>query len=312
MPVGRLFGGEPETAAASGQISAGPGAAQPLLPVPVQIEAWKAIAWLRHGLSTRSGGVSGIYRPASPGESTAGSDLNLGWTKEDDPANVAENRRRIVAAIAGSPATPLVTLRQVHSAESLVVPDAASVADFVNDEGRATREADGLMTAAPAILLGVQTADCVPVLVADTRNRVVAAFHAGWRGTAARIVEQGIARLVAEFNSRPGNLIVAIGPSIGPCCYTVGEEVHAAFTANFTYGDALFRLDSESATPGLALDLWEANRRQLIASGIPPERISAVAECTGCAGLPGRRRYFSHRCEKGFTGRMMNLIGIAG
>lgn len=275
----------------------------------VLIEGWKSISWLRHGFSTRFGGVSTVYatsRSEVPGQPDL--DLNLGWTKDDDAANVIENRSRLVAAATGTSATPLISLRQIHSAETLVVPDAVSVAGFVDEEGRAKREADGLITAAPGLLLGVQAADCVPVLVADTRNRVVAAFHAGWRGTAARIVEQGIARLAAEFGSSPGDLIAAVGPSIGVCCYTIGEEVRAAFTTGFSYGEALFRADSGKR---LRLDLWEANRRQLLDSGIAAEKISVVGECTGCAGLPDRRRYFSHRCEAGFTGRMMNVIGIA-
>jgi len=273
-------------------------------PILVQVPAWSAFPWLRHGFSTRHGGVSTVYQP----ESSPNSDLNLGWTKNDDPDNVAVNRLLFVAAASRTAATPLFTLRQIHSATSLTVPDSPSLPEFVNAEGRALREADGLITSAPGILLGVQTADCVPVLVADTKNRVVAAFHAGWRGTAARIVEHGIVQMAVEFGSRPEDMVAAIGPSIGACCYTVGEEVHSAFTGNFSYGESLFRTDSDS---GLHLDLWKANRRQLLDSGLSPSKIAVIGECTGCAGLPSGRRYFSHRCERGFTGRMMNVIGIA-
>jgi len=269
----------------------------------VQVPAWSVHPWLRHGFSTRHGGVSTVYQP----DSSPDSDLNLGWTKDDDPDNVAINRLLFVAAATGTAATPLFTLRQVHSAASLVVPDAASLPFFVNSQGRALREADGLITAAPGILLGIQTADCVPVLVADTKNRVAAAFHAGWRGTAARIVEQGIAQMAAEFGSRPEEMIAAIGPSIGACCYTVGEEVHTAFASKFAYSETLFRTGPE---PALRLDLWEANRRQLLDSGVSNSQITVLGECTGCTGLPAGRRYFSHRCEHGFTGRMMNVIGI--
>lgn len=270
----------------------------------VQVPGWSAHSWLNHGFSTRHGGVSTIYQP----QPDADSDLNLGWTKDDDPANVAVNRLLLVAAATGTAATPLFTLRQIHSAASLPVPAASSLPAFVSPKGRAIHEADGLMTAAPGILLGVQTADCVPVLVADTAKHVVAAFHAGWRGTAARIVEQGIAQMAAQYGSIPDDLIAAIGPSIGSCCYTVGDEVHTAFSTRFSYGEALFRQDSDAA---LHLDLWEANRRQLLDSGVAASRINVIGECTGCTGLPIRRRYFSHRCEQGFTGRMMNVIGIA-
>jgi len=269
----------------------------------VQVPGWDAYPWLRHGFSTRFGGVSTVYQP----DSSPDSDLNLGWTRDDDPDNVAVNRLLFVAAATGTAATPLFTLRQVHSADSLNVPDGSLYPEFVSSEGRALREGDGLITAAPGILLGIQTADCVPVLVADLRNRVVAAFHAGWRGTAARIVEQGVARMVSDFGSNPTDLVAAIGPSIGACCYTVGEEVHTAFISNFSDGETLFRAQADSL---LRLDLWEANRRQLLDSGIPSSNISLIGECTGCAGLPSARRYFSHRCEHGFTGRMMNVIGI--
>lgn len=290
----------------------------------VQVAEWKAYPWLRHGFSTRFGGVSTVYRQFQNGGSAEADastgDLNLGWTKDDDPANVVENRRRLVAAVGNpigeaesvSEAPALITARQVHSAVSLVVggSDAQSVSDFVNLEGRAVLEADGLMTSATGVLLGIQTADCVPVFVVDTRLRAVANFHAGWRGTAARVVEVGVAKMMAEFGSRPEELVAAIGPSIGACCYSVGDEVFEAFTSGFAYGEALF---SRGADAGSAahLNLWEANRRQLLDCGILAGRISVVGECTGCAGLPGQSRYFSHRCEKGFTGRMMSVVGVA-
>ena len=272
-------------------------------PILVQVPSWSAYPWLRHGFSTRHGGVSTVYQP----ESSPDSDLNLGWTNDDDPTNVAVNRLLLVAAATGTAATPLFTLRQIHSATSFVVQGTASLPDFVNAEGRATQDADGLLTAIPGILLGIQTADCVPVLVADTRQRVVAAFHAGWRGTAARIVENGIGQMGAEFGSRPEDIVAAIGPSIGACCYTVGAEVQDAFTTAFDYGESLFTKVAESAPH---LDLWEANRRQLLAAGLLATNIVVIAECTGCTGLPAARRYFSHRCEHGVTGRMMNVIGI--
>ena len=114
--------------------------------------------------------------------------------------------------------------------------------------------------------------------------------------------------MAADFSSHPQDLIAAIGPSIGACCYTVGDEVHTAFTSAFEYSEALFRKSSASA---LHLDLWEANRRQLLASGLSASSITVVGDCTGCTGLPNSLRYFSHRRDEGFTGRMMNVIGIA-
>lgn len=284
-----------------------------------RVAAWGRFPWLLHGFSTRYGGVSTVYRehdvPQRDGDVEIGGDLNLGWTKDDDVANVTENRRLLVEAVAGS-IVPLVTVRQIHSARTLVVPLGEPISTFASDEGRATQEADGLMTDASGLLLGIQTADCVPVLVADTRQRVVSAFHAGWRGTAAQIVQRGVAQMRDQYSSAPEDLIAAIGPSIGACCYSVGNTVYEEFMSTFSYGETLFsRKPNEhpgsASSDLLYLDLSEANHRHLLDSGISADRIQIVGECTGCAGLPGRRRYFSHRRENGFTGRMLSVIGIA-
>jgi polyphenol oxidase len=290
-------------------------------PTVVRVPGWERLHWLRHGFSTRAGGVSTVYRSSvtqTGTDSQAGSagDLNLGWTADDRAELVAENRRRFTDAVwndnsddadAGEPT--LITVRQVHAAVSRVV-GADSCAALVSESGRALCEGDGLITVAPGLLLGIQTADCVPVLVVDAERRAVAAFHAGWRGTVGRIVEQGVARMQREFGSRAEDLMAAIGPSIGACCYMVGEEVRRAFHENFEYAETLFRLESGTASGLFTLDLWEANRRQLLAAGIAEEAITVVGECTACAGLPDARRYFSHRAERGFTGRMLSAIGI--
>jgi YfiH family protein len=162
------------------------------------------------------------------------------------------------------------------------------------------------MTDVPGVLVGVGTADCVPVLVVDVEKRVGAAFHAGWRGTVARIVERGVAKMVAEYGSRVEDLMTAVGPSIGACCYSVGEEVRAEFAGQFGYADELF-----GRTDELRLNLWEANRRQLLDAGVGAERITVIGECTACArDESGALRYFSHRGEKGVAGRMLNVVGI--
>ncbi|HEY0263778.1 MAG TPA: peptidoglycan editing factor PgeF [Granulicella sp.] len=258
----------------------------------VRIPAWEGLNWLRHGFSTRDGGVSEVY---------GGRSLNLGWTKEDDPAHVAENRRLFAEAVGGD-GSALVTVRQIHSAESHGVREGDG--PLATEEGRAVLEGDGLMTQAPGRLLGIQTADCVPVMVVDPARRAVAVFHAGWRGTVAAIVEAGVAQMQEEFGSRPEDLLAAVGPSIGPCCYAVGDEVRTAFGERFAYADQLF--DERR------LNLWEANRRQLVEAGIGEDRITVVGECTGCAlNAAGERRYFSHRIDRGVAGRMMSVVGIA-
>jgi len=261
----------------------------------VQVAGWERYLWLRHGFSTRAGGVSTVY---------GGSSLNLGWTKEDDPALVVENRRRFARAVSGRD-EKAIALRQVHSATIRVVREGDG--PFEKPDGRALLEGDGLMTDVPGRLLGIQTADCVPVMVVDTEKRAVAVFHAGWRGTVAGIVEAGVARMGEEFGSRAEDLVAAVGPSIGVCCYSVGEEVRTAFRDRFAYADQLFR---ESANV-LSVDLWEANRRQLLEAGVPVERIAVIGECTGCAvSATGERRYFSHRVDRGVTGRMMSCVEV--
>lgn len=273
------------------------------------------IDWLLSGFSTRTGGKSTAY--SSDGRV---GELNLGFTPNDSRGNVLENRRLLRNAVTGDPDFPLITLRQVHS--SLVRRVTAADA---TDEPR--WKGDGMMTSEPGLLLAIQTADCIPVLVADRKERAVAAFHAGWRGTLRRIVENGIGRMRLEFGSRPENLVAAIGPGIGQCCYAVGEEVRGEFLSQFAYAGELFRdvYDSDpirekypllfltarapghsNLGPSLHLDLQEANRRQLLDAGLSPNSIFVFGDCTSCR----RNRFFSHRADHGHTGRMFSVMGI--
>jgi len=297
---------------------------RPAMPIPrvarngvewLSAAGWEKMGWLWHGFSTRRGGLSRAYcADEAPGE------LNLGFTASDGRETVEANRRLFAEAVTGDAATPLVTIKQIHS--SVLV--AGGVADARRER---PCKGDGLMTDEPGLLLGVQTADCIPVLVADRKRRVVAAFHAGWRGTVKRIVESGIGRMRLEFGSRPEDLAAAIGPGVGPCCYAVGDEVFSSFESQFAYGRQLFRevYDSDPVRkkypmlfltqrapghspigPALHLDLVEANRRQLLAAGLKPRSIKAVGGCTSCQ----TEMFFSHRASQGHAGRMMSVIGI--
>ena len=290
----------------------------------VHADGWERYAWLRHGFSTRAGGVSRVYDPGT----TRGS-LNLGWTKPDDDANVVQNRKRFVREVAGAGEARLVTIRQFHSGMVRVVESSDETLE--TQDGRAVLRGDGMMTNVPGLMLGVQVADCVPVLVADLRRKAVAAFHAGWRGTLARIVERGIGMMRLAYGSRPEDLVAAVGPSIGACCYSVGEEVRFEFESQFAYAPELFSevYDSDPVRdkypllfltarapghsnigPQIHLDLQAANRRQLLDAGLKARRISMVGECTACARDGSRLKYFSHRGESGFAGRMMGVVGI--
>jgi len=281
----------------------------------IAAQGWGRMKWLWHGFSTRRGGSSRAYcAEGAPGE------LNLGLTASDDRATVTGNRRLLAEAITGSAETPLVTLRQVHS--NVVVR-----VSKVDAELSVSRRGDGLMTDEPGLLLAVQTADCIPVLVADTKRHVVAAFHAGWRGTVKRIVETGVGRMRLEYGCRPEDLVAAIGPGIGACCYGVGDEVMSAFESQFAYARELFCevYDSDPVRikypmlfltqrapghspigPQLHVNLTEANRRQLVDAGVKAEAIRVVGGCTSCQ----RELFFSHRGSQGFAGRMMSVIGV--
>jgi YfiH family protein len=269
------------------------------MPMPIQVPEWAKFGWLWHGFSTRADGVSQVYRAAS--EAGAGGDLNLGFTDLEDREAVRENRRRFVAALTGNVDAPLGLVRQVHSNVSL--PIAATDGCLVQP---GTVEADGLMSDLPGQLIGVLTADCIPVLVADPEHRAVAAFHAGWRGTVERIVELGMARMREAFGTDPQQAVAAIGPGIGACCYTVGNEVRQRFGERFAYADALFT--AADAGQEMRLDLTEANRRQLLDAGLKAEAIAVVGGCTSCQP----ERFFSHRASGGRTGRMMAAIGVRG
>jgi polyphenol oxidase len=290
----------------------------------VRVPGWSGkstLSWLIHGFSTRIAGKTTVYQTGG----RQGSDLNLGFTDSDDRNIVAANRRLFVSTVTEDKAIlGMVTLRQIHS--SLI--HRVQAKDVHGAEMPAELKGDGLMTAEPGVLLGIQTADCIPVLVADRKNRAVAAFHAGWRGTLARIVENGVGRMRLEFGSKPEHLIASIGPGIGQCCYSVGDEVREQFESQFIYAPALFRevYDSDPVRekypmlfltarapghseigPRIHLDLAEANRRQLLAAGLRKSTIFLAGQCTGCQ----TDRFFSHRVERGFTGRMMSVIGVA-
>ncbi len=270
-------------------------------------KAWNQ-PWLVHGFSTRPGGFTRVFGPKG--------DLNLGFGKHDSREAVEKNRKKFFAAL-GAKGMSLISPKQIHSSDikKLTKPP------------KATLTTDGLITNVPGILLTIQTADCVPILLVDVKQRAIGAFHAGWRGSVARIVEKGVGTMRAEFGSEPKNIHAAIGPCIAQCCYAVGEEVIDQFRSQFEYADKLFKpyfdddpvknkyplLFMTARAPGhsnlgpqIHLDLVEANRRQLLDAGVPARNIWSADECTSC----DTKRFFSHRKEDGFTGRMMAVVGV--
>ena len=274
------------------------------------------LAWLVHAFSTRLGGVSRAY---------GGDTLNLGFTKHDSRAAVERNRELFLKELGvanGRKSWPLVTLRPIHS--DLIHRVDRMRVDRIPEQPLA---GDGMVTDTPGLLLAVQTADCLPIIVADRKRRAVGVFHAGWRGTVKRIVEKGVGEMRKHFGSDPRDLVAAIGPGIRGCCYEVGEEVRTTFEAQFAYAGSLFREVKESdpvrekypllfltaRAPGhsewpvkLFLDLVEANRRQLLDAGVLAKNIDTMALCTACH----TELLFSFRGEKGVTGRLMGAAGI--
>jgi YfiH family protein len=200
------------------------------------------------------------------------------------PESREQTRGRVASALAARGRLHL--LKQVHGATVVEAPF----------EGRP--EADASLATAPGLLLGVETADCLPVLLVDPEEGRVAAVHAGWRGTLAGVAAAAVAALAAR-GSRPELLLAALGPGIGPCCYEVGEELRRAFGPQ---GAAFFR-PGPGGRPHL--DLRAANVAQLERTGLRGERVHHVGECTSCHA----ERYYSYRRDGPGTGRMISYVG---
>jgi polyphenol oxidase len=166
-------------------------------------------------------------------------------------------------------------------------------------------EADALVSNHAEVILAVQVADCVPILMADRNTGAAAAVHAGWRGTQARVAAAAVATMTAQFATRPRDLTVAIGPSIGPCCYQVGRELVAAFRQSGASDDELARWFS-TVDGSLRLDLWSVTRDQLHAAGVPAEQIHVAGLCT----QTHVDLFNSYRVEGGDAGRMAALIRV--
>jgi polyphenol oxidase len=270
----------------------------------LQATAFNKLPWLAHGFSMRQGGVSEI-----DGEKV----LNLGAVEWDKRENVEANKKRFQAAV-GASDLDFVSLHQIHS-------DVVRIFDATPSK---QCKGDALATNRKGLLLGVRTADCSPVLVVDPKKRVVAAIHAGWRGTLARIVAKTIGQMQMEFGSKPKDMLAAIGPTIGGCCYEVGTEVAADFSAKFSNASEFFdelRTGDEPnplqwlnmMPPGhqpppkkVLLDLKKANKLQLLEAGVLEKNIFVTELCTSC----DVDRLFSYRKEGAMSGRLLGVVGI--
>ena len=237
------------------------------------------------GFTTRHEGVS---RPPY-------NSLNLGLNTQDQQSNV-EGNRSLLARAFGVNQEALVTLRQVHGSDILVINEPnEDYSHFLSIEG------DAVITNQPNVIIGVCVADCAPILLCDPEKKVVAVVHAGWKGTAAKLVAKTVIGMQSEFGSRPAQLQAAIGPCIQKCCYEVDEPVRQAFQKGGIAWDSC----SELKSPGKwQLDLAAANRELLLSAGLPADAIQVSEQCVCCHS----EQFFSYRRDKEDSGRQMGFI----
>jgi polyphenol oxidase len=255
---------------------------------------FKAPAWEKrgaplHGFLGRRGGKSG----------GAYAGLNLSFRVGDDPAIVKDNFCDVKKAV-GVHNLKVVTMKQVHGDH---------IADVADPGVKEIGEADGMVAAKPGIFLGVLTADCAPILFSIPDKKLAAVVHAGWRGTAAGIAPKMVRHLRERYGVPPGAIEAALGPTIGPCCYEIGEEVLGPLLVHWRTPAEMSihpRLPEKPRLPGkFFLDIRELNRLQLEDAGVSPEKITIVGPCTSCA-----EDFFSYRRD-GETGRQLSFIGWA-
>lgn len=245
-----------------------------------------------NAFSTRLGGVSPMPEAA----------LNLAGFNEDDAENIFENRRRFLKLFDGE--WTLTGCWQVHGADVRIVhnqQEAQIKPGVLGDDVYC----DALVSDTPKVLLAIKTADCVPVLMGDARTGAFAAVHAGWRGTSTSIVGQAVQQLQREYGTRAEDLRAAIGPAANTCCYEVGSEVIARFKELWPQSDHLFTPTREGHA---RIDLQTANRDQLLAAGLSPERIHLAPLCT----MDRNDLFFSYRREKKLHGRVGRLMSVIG
>jgi polyphenol oxidase len=225
--------------------------------------------------------------------------LNLGTNTLDQHHSVEGNRSLLTRAF-DIPQESLVTVRQVHGNNILVIDEPNE--DFSHF---LTVESDAIITNQPNVMIGVCVADCVPILLLDPEKRVIAAVHAGWQGTASELVSKTVSGMKSMFGSRPDAIQAAIGPCIGKCCYEVDLPVRQAFNQSSLDWESVAE---KSGDGKWNLDLSSANRQLLIQSGLAAESIQVSEICVCCV----KESFFSYRRDDGETGRQMGFIMLKG
>ncbi len=237
---------------------------------------------LVHFITTRSGGVS-----LPPYNS-----LNLGLSTADNPDHVHVNRE-LLAGETGIAREHFLYASQIHSGDVKIIDSDAITSGILSNNPRT----DATITAVPGTCLMVMVADCVPILLFDPVKKVSAVIHAGWRGTVHSITSNTIHAMTEHFGCDPADILAGIGPSIGPCCYEVGEDVKEFVTQSFGTTKGYLVQKEPSAKPHF--DLWYANYKQLTDNGVKPGNIEVSELCTKCHS----DIFFSSRASGGITGR---------
>lgn len=248
----------------------------------LQSEQFTNTHLVRHGFTGRTGGVSS-------GKITG---LNLGFRVEDNPQSVKENYRLMAEDLELNLASTVLA-KQTHTDNIRIVTkeDAGKGISKESD----IEDTDGLMTNLSGIPLVVFSADCVPLLFLDPVKKVIAAVHAGWRGTVKGIGGKAVSMMQEHFGSNPGDILAAIGPSIGPCCFAFDQKDAQVFP------DAYLTPQGEGK---VLVDIWAMNRDQLLQQGILPEHMDISSICTVCHA----DRYYSYRTHREHTGRQGAVI----
>lgn len=296
----------------------------------MQFEHYEPFPELIHGIFTRQGGYS---QPPFHG-------LNVSLSSGKERYEDAVRNRLLALQCLGIADYPCATMWMVHSARVLTL-DGQDWPDWGEDwphrvytldelgypEGTSLQwtfkprsQADALITRRRGIALTMSTADCVPLLFYDPVTEAIGVAHAGWRGTARGIAAATVAAMSEQFGTRPADLLAGVGPSIGPCCYEVSEEVRQLFLGERAFDElptearfrqlvadaAVFETVELEGKSSLRLNLWETNRQQLLFAGLLPAHIELPDICTSCA----KDRFFSHRAEQGRTGRFPAILAL--
>lgn len=257
----------------------------------LQFPALAELPMIKHGFSTRIGGVSeGIW-----------ASLNLSYTRGDDRSAVDENFRRMADSL-GVDADRYVFSQQTHTTNVRVVTEADAGAGFLRERGYT--DVDGLVTNVPGLVLTTFFADCVPLYFADPVHRAIGMSHSGWRGTVGRIGKVTVETMKREYGTNSSDLICAIGPSICQDCYEISGDVAAEFEREFSgHQDEILQ---NKGNGKYHLDLWRVNEIILEEAGVPKEQISTTDICTCCN--PGI--LFSHRASQGKRGNLCGFLSL--